>query len=166
MKLLSPSPDFRRGVRGEVLMEYKNRKAYHNYHILDKIEAGIVLRGHEVKSIRQGGANLKDSYAKIDKKGEVWLSGLRISVYKNAPTTDQDPERPKKLLLKKREIAKLQRQIQEKGFTVVPTRLYFTRGIAKVELGVARGKRQYDKRKSIAQKDAKRDLERALKDRE
>ena len=147
-------------------MEYKNRKAYHNYHILDKIEVGIVLHGHEVKSIRQGGANLKDSYAKIDKRGEMWLQGLRISNYRNAPDKDQDPERPKKLLLKKREIAKLQRQITEKGFTIVPTRMYFTRGLVKVELGVARGKRQYDKRKSIAQKDAQRDLERAMKDRE
>lgn len=147
-------------------MEYKNRKAYHNYHIHDKIEAGIVLHGHEVKSIRQGGANLKDSYAKIDKRGEMWLQGLRISNYKNAPDKDQDPERPKKLLLKKREIAKLQRQITEKGFTIVPTKMYITRGLVKVELGVARGKRQYDKRKSIAQKDAKRDLERSLKDRE
>jgi len=147
-------------------MEFKNRKAYHDYHILDKVEAGIVLRGHEVKSLRQGGANLKDSYAKIDKKGEVWLTGLSISTYKNAPATEQYSERPKKLLLKKREISKLERQIQEKGFTVVPTRLYFTRGIAKVELGVARGKRQYDKRKAIAQKDANRDLDRAMKDRE
>jgi len=147
-------------------MEYKNRKAYHDYEILDKVEAGVVLHGCEVKSVREGGANLKDSYARIDDNGEVWLNGLRISPYKNTPEKYQEPERPKKLLLKKSEIKKLQRQIIEKGSTIVPVRMYFSNGKVKVELGVARGKRLYDKRKAIAKRDSELELKRAMKDRE
>jgi SsrA-binding protein len=144
-------------------MEYTNKKAYHDYEILDKIEAGIVLHGCEVKSVRDGGANLKDSFAKITDKGEVWLNGLRISAYKNSPEKDQSPERPKKLLLKKEEIKRLQRKVIEKGVTIVPTRMYFTRGKVKVELGVARGKKVYDKRKAIAKRDSDLDMKREAK---
>jgi SsrA-binding protein len=147
-------------------MEIKNRKAYHDYEILDKIEAGVVLHGHEVKSVREGGANLKDSFAKIDDKDQVWLNGMSISPYKNSPERSKDPERPKKLLLKKSEIRRLHRRVLEKGLTLVPTRMYFSRGYVKVEIGLARGKRQYDKRKTIAAKDAERDMERSMKDRD
>jgi SsrA-binding protein len=147
-------------------MELKNRKAYHDYFIHDKIEAGVVLHGCEVKSIREGGGNLKDSYAKISDKDEIWLHGLRISPYKFSPEIHQEPERRKKLLLKRSEIKKLARKVLEKGFTLVPTRLYFSRGYAKVEIGVAEGKKQYDKRKAIAARDAKRDMDRGMKDRD
>ena len=147
-------------------MEYKNRKAYHDYEILEKIEAGVVLHGCEVKSIRDGGANLKDSFAKISNDNEVWLNGMRVTPYKNTPEKSQDPERPKKLLLKKSEIKKLQRQVIEKGFTIVPVRMYFSNGKVKVELGVARGKRLYDKRKSIAKRDEELEIKRSMKDRE
>ena len=139
-----------------------NRKAHHEYDIVDRIEAGIVLAGSEVKSMRDGRANLTDAYAHVV-KGEVWLTGMHVSPYKEATDQNHEPLRERKLLLHRNEIKKLARRAEEKGFTLIPLRLYFKNGKVKVELGVARGKRQYDKKQAIAQRDAKRDMEREQK---
>jgi SsrA-binding protein len=139
-----------------------NRKARYEYHIVDSIEAGLVLLGSEVKSLREGKANISDCYAKI-KKDEIWVIGLHISHYKQDTLQNLDPVRDRKLLLHKTEIKRLTRRIEEKGMTLIPLRLYFKKNIAKLELGIARGKRQYDKKASIAQKDLERDMEREQK---
>lgn len=138
-----------------------NRKATHDYHILDRIEAGIVLKGSEVKSLRAGHANLKDSYARL-LDGEVYLLKARISPYKHTAGYDSlDPERDRKLLLHKSEIRKLTRNVQIKGTTLIPLKMYFnSAGKVKIELGLAKGKRQYDKRAAIAKRDLKREIER------
>jgi SsrA-binding protein len=139
-----------------------NRKARHEYDIVDSLEAGIVLAGSEVKSMRAGRANLSDAYARVA-RGEVWLSGMHVSPYKEATDQNHDPLRERKLLLHSSEIKKLTRRVEEKGFTLIPLRLYFKKNRVKVELGLARGKRQYDKKHAIAQRDAKRDMEREQK---
>ena len=139
-----------------------NRKARHDYYIIDEIETGIVLKGSEVKVLRAGKASLSDAYARI-KGGEVWLIGMHIPPYEKASFQKEDPMRDRKLLLHKNEIKKLIRRVEEKGITLVPLRLYFKKNIAKLGLGIARGKRQYDKKAAIAQRDAKRDLEREQK---
>lgn len=139
-----------------------NRKARHEYTILQTYEAGIVLRGTEVKSLRQGKANLSDAYAVID-KGEVWLLNAHINEYNMGNINNHDPLRKRKLLLNKNEIRKLMKAVNEKGNTLVPLRLYFTRGKVKVELAVAKGKKVYDKREDIAKRDAQRDMERKIK---
>ena len=140
----------------------RNRKARYNYEIIDSIETGIVLLGSEVKSLRQGKASLADCYARI-KNGEVWLIGMHISQYEQNTIENLDPLRDRKLLLHKSEIKRLLRKIDAKGMTLVPLRLYFKNNIAKLELGIARGKRQYDKKVAIAQRDVKRELERDQK---
>jgi SsrA-binding protein len=139
-----------------------NRKARYEYEIVDQVEAGLVLVGSEVKSLRAGRANLGDAYARVI-KGEVWVIGMHISPYKEATSQNHDPLRERKLLLHRSEIKKLFRRVDEKGFTIIPLRLYFRKNIAKIELGIARGKRQYDKKVAIAQKDAKREMEREQK---
>jgi SsrA-binding protein len=139
-----------------------NRKARHEYEIIDQIETGLVLVGSEVKSLRAGRANLGDAYARVI-KGEVWIIGMHISPYKEATSQNHDPLRDRKLLLHRSEIKKLARRVDEKGFTLIPLRLYFRKNVAKLELGIARGKRQYDKKVAIAQKDAKREMEREQK---
>ncbi len=136
-----------------------NRKARHEYFVLDTYEAGIVLTGTEVKSLRQGNANLSDGYA-ILKNGEVWLLGMHISPYEQGSYANVDPVRDRKLLLHRSEIRRLIGKIQEKGLTLVPLKVYFKRNIAKVQLGVCKGKKQYDKRHDIAKRDAERDLRR------
>lgn len=141
----------------------QNKKARHDYTILETFEAGIALLGTEVKSLREGRANLRDSYAVIE-NGEVFLRGLHISPYSHTSDTKLDPNRDRKLLLNRSEIRKLIGKVQEKGLTLVALKLYFNkRGIAKVELGLAKGKRTYDKRQAMAERDAKRDVERALR---
>jgi SsrA-binding protein len=143
-----------------------NRKARHEFTIIETTEAGISLMGTEVKSLREGRANLVDAYAVYD-NGEVILRGLHISPYSHTSQTNLDPRRDRKLLLHKREIRRLIGKVKEKGLTLVPLKLYFNKkGIAKVELALAKGKRSYDKRRDIAKRDADRDLRRALKDRE
>jgi SsrA-binding protein len=141
-----------------------NRKARHEYNILETFEAGMVLKGTEVKSLRDGKANLKDSYARVD-KGEVVLLNLHISPYEKGNRYNQDPTRPRKLLLRKSQIKRLLGRVTEKGLTLVPLKLYFKGSYAKVELALARGKKLYDKRKSMAERDAERSLRRALKER-
>ena len=129
-----------------------NRKARHDYFVLDSYEAGVVLKGPEVKSIRNGRANLQDGYARID-DGEVWLFGMHVSPYEFS-RGDLDPVRPRKLLLHHKEIMELERALEDRGTTLVPLRVYFKDGRAKVELATARGKARYDKRQAIAERDA------------
>lgn len=139
-----------------------NRKAYHNYHIQETLEAGIVLKGSEIKSIRGGRVNLSDAYAKPE-HGELWLYNSHIASYDAASYNTHEPTRPRKLLLHRKEIDILSGKVVQKGLTLVPLKLYIKRGIAKVELGVARGKKVYDKRQTIARRDAEREAERAVK---
>ena len=139
-----------------------NRAALHEYHILDRVEAGVALQGTEVKSIRAGQVQLKDSYVSVC-DGEAWLFNAHISPYSHGNRLNHDPVRTRKLLLHRREIDRLYGQVREKGFTVVPTRLYFRDGRVKVELALARGKELRDKRRDIAARDAKRQMDRELK---
>jgi SsrA-binding protein len=137
-----------------------NKKARHDYFIYDTYEAGIALTGTEVKSLRAGKANLKDSYAQISKSAEVYLYNLHISPYEQGNRSNHDPLRIRKLLLHKAEINKLIGKVREKGYTLVPLKLYMTRGKVKVALALATGKKLYDKRHDLAEKDAKREMER------
>ena len=139
-----------------------NRRARHEYFIEDVFEAGIVLKGSEVKSIRNSKANLQDSYARLI-NGEVWLFGMHVSPYEFAHSERLDPLRQRKLLLHRREIVRLEKDTQEQGLTLVPLKVYFVDGRAKVEIAVARGKARYDKRQTLAARDAKRETERAMK---
>ena len=142
----------------------RNRKAFHDFDIEETYEAGIALTGPEVKSVRAGRANLKESYARV-RNGEVFLVGAHISAYTNATNILQDPTRDRKLLLHKKEIARLTGKSQEDGKTLIPLRLYPRNGNIKLELAVASRKRQYDKRREIARKTAEREMERAMKER-
>jgi len=139
-----------------------NRKARHEYHILQTYEAGISLVGSEVKALRQSNANLTDAYATI-KDGEVWLVNAFIGIYKQANINNHEPTRKRRLLLHKSEIRKIRKAIEEKGNTLIPLRLYFKNGKVKVELAIAKGKKTYDKREDIAKRDAQRNLERRIK---
>lgn len=142
-----------------------NRKARHEYTVVETIEAGIALKGTEVKSMREGRVNLTDAYGVVE-GGEVILRGLHITPYSHTSQTDLDPRRERKLLLHRSEIRRLIGKIREKGFALVPLKLYFNdRGVAKVEMALARGKKTYDKRRTIAERDSNRDLRRELKDR-
>ncbi|MCK4278336.1 MAG: SsrA-binding protein SmpB, partial [Desulfurellaceae bacterium] len=136
-----------------------NRKAYHDYEILETVEVGIVLRGAEVKSLREGTANLKGSYADI-KDDEVWLLNFHISPYPQAGIFNPDPYRDKKLLLHRRQIRKLTDKIKEKGLTLIPLKVYFRNGKAKVQMALVRGKKMYDKRRVLKEKELKREQER------
>ena len=140
-----------------------NRKARHDYKVLDTYEAGLELRGTEVKSLREGRANLKDSYARVE-NGEAYLHNLHISEYTQANRFNHDPTRKRKLLLHGYEINRLRGRVEEKGLTLIPLKLYFKRGKAKVEIAVARGKREYDRRHDIARRDAQRETERAFRE--
>lgn len=136
-----------------------NRRARHEYHILDSLEAGLALTGTEVKSIRAGGVSISESYARF-RDGEAWLLGMHVPPYKQGSFSNVDPNRPRKLLLKKEQIADLQSRVKEKGLTIVPLRMYFTRGMVKVQIGLARGKKDWDKREDIAKRDAEREMRR------
>jgi SsrA-binding protein len=142
-----------------------NRKAFHDFFVEDRFEAGIVLVGTEVKSLREGRVNLRDSYAEV-RGGEVFLMGVHISPYEMGNSANHDPLRPRKLLLHANEIGRLEQKINEKGYTLVPTRMYFRGSRVKVEIGLARGKKQYDKRADMAARDAARDVQRALRQRD
>jgi SsrA-binding protein len=142
----------------------ENRRARFDYELLDRYEAGVVLTGTEVKSLRGGRATLAQSYADV-RDGEVWLNGMEIATYDQGNRANHEPMRSRKLLLHRREIERLNATIREKGLTLVPTRLYFKEGRVKVEVAVARGKDRGDKRRTIADRDAKRQMERALKSR-
>lgn len=140
-----------------------NRQAWANYHILDTVEAGVMLTGAEVKSIREGKVNISEAHARV-MKGEMWLMGMNINPYRHINTfVVPDPLRSRKLLLHRKQIEKLASAVAEKGLTIIPLKLYFKKGFAKIELGVAKGKREYDKREDIKTRDAKREMDRAMK---
>jgi SsrA-binding protein len=140
----------------------RNRRARHEYDLIEKVEAGIVLTGTEVKSLRNGKANLEDAYAEIS-KGEVWLLGCDIPEYLQANRMNHVPKRPRKLLLHRREIEKLGSKSGERGLTLIPLAIYFRKGMAKVEIFIAKGRKTFDKREAIKKQDAKRDIDRALR---
>src|SRR3954453_4631755 len=142
----------------------RNRRATHEYEILDRLECGLVLTGTEGKSLRDGHAMLEDAYAKVE-GGEVWLIGSEVPEYVFGNRMNHKPKRPRKLLLHRREIARFAGKASQKGFTLVPLRLYFKNGKAKVELAVAKGKQQHDKRDSLKKKDAEREIKRAMSER-
>jgi SsrA-binding protein len=140
----------------------RNRRARHDYELLEKVEAGLVLTGTEVKSLRNGKANLEDAYAEVN-GGEAWLIGCDIPEYVQANRMNHVPKRPRKLLLHRREIGKLETKTNERGMTLVPLSIYFKKGIAKVELSVAKGRKTFDKREAMKKQDAKREIDRALR---
>ena len=140
----------------------RNKRAFHEYEVFDTLECGLVLTGTEVKSLREGHSSLEDAYAKIE-GGEVWLIGSDIPEYSMGNRMNHKPKRPRKLLMHRCEIGKFAGKASQRGFTLVPLKMYFKDGRAKVELALARGKRDYDKRQAIAERDAKREAERALK---
>jgi SsrA-binding protein len=142
----------------------ENRKAFHDYHIIETFEAGIVLVGTEVKSIREGSANLRDSFARLE-GGEVWLYNVHINPYSHRGSSDHEPTRKRKLLLHRREVRKLTGKTVEKGMTLVPTRLYFRNGHVKVALALAKGKQAHDKRETIKRREADRETRAAVKER-
>lgn len=142
-----------------------NRKAFHNFSIEETFEAGIVLEGSEVKSLRNGNVSLKESYALVE-KGEVYLYNMHIAPYEKASAYSPDPKRKRKLLLHKWEIRRLIGKVRERGYTLIPLKVYFKGPFAKIELGLAKGKKKYDKRRELAEKAERRELERALKEKE
>lgn len=142
----------------------ENRKAYHDYYIEERMEAGLELTGTEVKSIRQGRVNLNDSYAAVQ-QGELWLHGMHVSPYEQGNRYNVDPIRTRRLLMHKREILRLFGIVRQEGLTLVPTKLYFKNGMVKAEISLARGKKNFDKRDSESKKQAARDIEKRLKDR-
>jgi SsrA-binding protein len=150
-------------TRGEKLIA-ENRKARHEYHLLERLEAGLVLTGSEVKSLRQGGAQLQRAFADL-RDGELWLVGAHIAAYDQAGAENHNPDRDRKLLVHRRELDSLTGKVQERGFTLVPTKLYFKDGRAKVEIALAKGKDVRDRRREIAKRDADRQIERALRQR-
>ena len=145
------------------MIEIKNRSAYHEFFIDNKYEAGMMLLGTEVKSMREGKVSFNDSYCLVH-KGELWLKSLHIAEYSHGNLNNHDPLRDRKLLLRKREIQKIESKLKEKGYTLIPLRIYFNeKGLAKMELGLAKGKKLHDKRESIKQKDVEREMKRYLK---
>lgn len=140
----------------------QNKKAYHDYFILDTYEAGIELKGTEIKSVRKGSTNLKDAFIRI-KNDEAYIENMHIAPYEQGNRFNHEPLRTRKLLLHRKEIKKLQKEVKENGLTIIPTKLYFNTSKVKVEVALARGKKLYDKRQDLKAKDAKRDVERALK---
>lgn len=141
-----------------------NKKAYHDYHIVESYEAGLALKGSEIKSIREGKVNIRDAYAKSE-NGELWLHNSHIPAYQAGGFNTHEPDRKRKLLMHRKEIAELAAQSNQKGLTLVPLRIYIKNGIAKLEIGLGRGKKQFDKREAIAKRETDRIVERALKTR-
>lgn len=139
-----------------------NRRAYHDYTIEEVLEAGLVLTGTEIKSIRLGRVSLREAYARVE-KGEAWLLNAHIAQFPGGNRYNHEPTRPRKLLLHRKEVDRLLGKVRERGYTLVPLRLYIKRGYAKIQLGLARGKRLYDKREAIARREAQREMERAVK---
>lgn len=148
----------------EIKVVATNRKASHDYFLGDRLEAGLVLEGSEIKSIRAGQISLAEAYVHLDGH-EAWLMDAHIAPYEHASIYNHNPRRPRKLLLHRREINRLWNEVRKKGITVVPTRVYIKNGIAKVEIAIAKGKKQYDKRQEIAKRDTQRDIERSLRQR-
>lgn len=153
-------------AKEEMKLVANNKKAYHDYFIEEKYEAGIELVGTEVKSVRQGHCSIKEAFIRIDKNNEVQIYGMHINPYEKGNIFNKDPLRVRKLLLHKLEIRRLMSKIKEKGYTLVPLQVYFKGSLVKVEIGLARGKKLYDKRDDLAKKDAKREIDRAFKARQ
>lgn len=151
------------GRRGDRVIT-SNRRAFHEYHILETVEAGIVLTGTEIKSIREGKASIAEAYARFD-HGELWLIGSNVPPYSHGNRANHDPDRPRKLLVHRKELGRLRAAIEQKGLTLVPLRLHLKHGLAKLDLGVARGKKLYDKRATEAERQSQRDVQRALRER-
>lgn len=145
-------------------MVTSNRRAFHEYHILESLEAGIVLTGTEIKSVREGKITIGEAYARIE-HDELWLIGSTISPYSHGNRANHDPARPRKLLMHRRELERLRVAIEQRGLTIVPLRVHLKQGLAKLDIGIARGKKLYDKRDSEAERQSKRDVDRALRDR-
>jgi SsrA-binding protein len=157
------SPKEKRGTsKSEIKVVCQNRKAHHEYFLDDFMEAGMVLLGPEVKSLREGRASLVDAYAKV-KKGEIYVHGLNITPYPHSHHMELDPLRIRKLLMRRAEIRRLIGKTEEKGYTLIPTKVYFKKGLAKVELALARGKKKYDKRQTLKERELKKDLDQARK---
>ncbi len=150
--------------KSSVKLIANNKKAYHDYFILEKYEAGLVLHGTEVKSLRAGKCSIKEAYVRVD-DGEIFVVGMNISPYEQGNIFNKDPLRVRKLLMHKNEIAKLAGAASDKNMTIMPLQVYFKSGRAKIEIGLAKGKKLYDKRDDMARRDAKRDIERAIKER-
>jgi SsrA-binding protein len=142
-----------------------NRRAFHDYHVLEQIEAGIVLTGTEIKSIREGKATIGEAYARIE-NGELWLIGSTVSPYSHGNRANHAADRPRKLLVHRRELNQLREAIEQKGLTLIPLRLHLKNGRAKLDIGIARGKKLFDKRAAEAERQSRRDMERALRDRD
>lgn len=156
----SPSAGAGDGVKNVAV----NRRARRDYEILERLETGIALSGSEVKSVRDGKVSLQEAFARPE-RGELWLHGAHIAPYEAASHFGHEPRRPRRLLAHRAEIRELARQVEQKGLTLIPLRLYLKKGLAKVEIGLARGRRQYDKREAIARREAQREIERALRQR-
>ncbi len=154
----------RAGAPGEkrAPVSIDNRRARYEYEVLETLEAGLVLTGTEIKSIRAGGVSLSEAYARF-REGEAWLLSMHVPAYRQGSFSNVDPNRPRKLLLHREQIARLQSRVGERGLTIVPLRLYFTRGIAKVQLGLARGKKLWDKRAVVAKRDVEREIARRVR---
>jgi SsrA-binding protein len=152
-------------AREDIQVVARNRKAFHDYHIEERYEAGLVLRGTEIKSVREGRVNLRDGYVR-PRDGELWLLDVDIGSYKPAGRHfGHDPRRPRKLLLHRYEIDRLIADVERSGYTIVPLRMYLKNRLAKVEIALVKGKREHDKRRAIAERDAQREIERAMRDR-
>jgi len=161
---IPPYIGFMPDTNGNIRIIATNRKAYHNYIIMEKYEAGLELMGSEVKSIRQGKVSIQESYASVE-DDSVWVYSMRISPYEQASFEKHDPDRKKRLLLHKREIRKLRIKTQERGFTLIPLKLYFKGKLAKIEIGLARGKKLYDKREALKKREDERRIRRGLRER-
>jgi SsrA-binding protein len=155
-----PSAANRRGDR----VVTTNRRAFHDFHILETVEAGLVLSGTEIKSIREGKVSIAEAYARIE-NGELWLVGANVAPYSHGNRANHDPDRPRKLLVHRKEVDRLRGAVEQRGLTLVPLRLHLKHGLAKVDIGVARGKKLYDKRSAEAERQSQRDIERALRER-
>src|SRR3990170_1763136 len=160
---MSPKPDRTAREEAQKIIA-DNRKAHHDYHLLETFEAGVALLGTEVKSIREGGANLRDSFARIE-GGEVWIYNVHIRAYSSRGYSDHEPTRKRKLLLHRQEIRKLIGRTVERGLTLVPTRMYFKNGHVKVAIALAKGKQAHDKRETVKKRDAERETRAAVKER-
>ena len=158
------SPPASPSRRGTDRVVTTNRRAFHEYHILETIEAGLALTGTEIKSIREGKAGIGEAYARIE-NGELWLIGSYVAPYSHGNRSNHDPDRPRKLLVHRRELGHLRSAVEQKGLTLVPLRIHLKQGLAKVDIGVARGKKLYDKRATDADRQSRRDIDRALRDR-
>ena len=158
------NPDTASARRRNDRVVTSNRRAFHEFHILETIEAGLALTGTEIKSIREGKAGIGEAYARFD-HGELWLIGSHIAPYSHGNRSNHDPDRPRKLLVHRRELRSLRESIEQKGLTLVPLRLHLKQGLAKVDIGVGRGKKLFDKRATEADRQSRRDIERAMRDR-